>query len=341
MPAAVGQQQPANLHSNRQNSMSYPASRKYSYLGQLGILAGLIGAGLVMGTLISTIPFLGKMNFGTAGSSKDLMDSLLVPENAGMLRLVQFISTLFIFFLPAYFYSKICHQKALTHLGMKKPVNVNQVVIVFFVVLASLPFVSMLGQLTEMLPFSEATLQKFKRAEEEYAKQVAVIGRMDHFFDFLISLVMLAILPAVFEETLFRGGLQNLLSRWIKLPVLAILITSLIFSAVHFSYLGFLSRVVLGFVLGWMYHRTGNLWLSIIAHITNNAIALTFLYVMKLNDPAADLNTMDPEFPLWIGVMSLVVLLAILYGFEKVNKHQVDKPGEEELMTTEESNPFG
>lgn len=341
MPAAYCQQQPANLHSNKQTNMSYPASKKYTYLGQLGILAGLIGAGLVLGTLISTIPVLGKMNLGAAGSSKDLMDNLLVPENAGILRLVQFISTFFIFFLPAYFYSKICHQQAFTHLGMKKPVNVTQGLIVFFVVLACLPFVSMLGQLTEMLPFSEATMQKFKRAEEEYAKQVAVIGRMDNFFDYLVSLVMLAILPALFEETLFRGGIQNLLSRWTKLPILAILITSLIFSAVHFSYLGFLSRVALGFVLGWMYHRTGNLWLSIIAHIVNNAIALTFLYVIKLKDPAADLNNTDPEFPLWIGILSLVVVLAFLFGFEKVNKHQVEKPGEEELIKAGEPHPFG
>lgn len=319
--------------------MAYPASKKFSYLGQLGVLAGFIGAGLVLGTLISTIPFLGKMNV-SGGSSKDLMDSLLVPENAGILRLMQFISTFFIFFLPAYFYAKLCHDKPFTHLGIKKTVNASQLLIVFIIVLVSLPFVGMLGQLTEMLPFSETTMQKFKAAEEDYAKQVAVIGRMNNFFDFLISMIMLAILPALFEETLFRGGLQNLLSRWTKLPILAIIITSVIFSAVHFSYLGFFSRVVLGFVLGWMYHRTGNLWLSIAAHVTNNAVALTFLYVMKLKNPDADLNTSDPEFALWVGFVSLLGMLAFLFVFEKINKHQVDKPGEEEVLVHETSNPF-
>ena len=108
---------------------------------------------------------------------------------------------------------------------------------------------------------------------------------------------MLAILPAVFEETLFRGGMQNLLSDGRSMPVLAIIVTSIVFSAIHFSYLGFLSRFALSFILGWMYYRTGNLWLSIIGHALNNAVALTVLYVMKLEEPDIDLNKADPISP--------------------------------------------
>jgi membrane protease YdiL (CAAX protease family) len=207
--------------------------------------------------------------------------------------------------------------------------------------LASLPFVSMLGQLTEMLPFSEGTLKKFRLAEEEYAKQVAILGRMNDFTDYIISLFMLAILPAVFEETLFRGGIQNLLSRWTKMPILAIVITSIVFSAIHFSYLGFLSRFALSFILGWMYYRTGNLWLSIIGHVTNNAVALTVLYIMKLNDPNIDLNKADPEFPFWLGFISIAVVLAFFALFERASKHQIIDPGREQLMPDETSNPFG
>lgn len=322
--------------------MAYPALRKFSYWGQFGVLIGFTGAGFILGSVVSLIPFLGKMDIGSmqGASTKDLMEKILVPENAGVLRLVQFISTFFIFFLPAFFYAKLCHKKVFTHLGYHRPVNVAQLAMIIFIMLACLPLVSALGQLTEMMPFSDATLQKFKKAEDDYLKQIEVIGRMNNFTDYLVSLFMLAILPALFEETLFRGGLQNLLSRWIKLPVLAIIITSLVFSAIHFSYIGFLSRVVLGFLLGWMYHRTGNLWFSIIGHMIHNAVAITALYVMKLKDPAMKIGDAGPEMPLWTGLVSLIAVSALLLLFERVNKKQIEKPGEELVMQDAANNPF-
>lgn len=323
--------------------MAHPALKRFSYFGQLGILAGIVSAGLVIAGLISAIPllFIPGAKDVFSGGKENLTDKLFVPENAGLLRWVQFLSTVFLFFLPALVYAKICHKRSFKHLGYRNPVSISQLLIVVALMLASLPFVGMLGQLTEMMPFSEATLKKFRIAEEEYAKQVAVIGRMDNFGDYIVSLFMLAILPAVFEETLFRGGMQNLLSRWTRLPILAIIITSIVFSAIHFSYLGFLSRFALSFILGWMYYRTGNLWLSIIGHVTNNAVALTVLYIMKLNNPNIDLNKADPEFPFWLGFISIAVVLLFFAAFERVSKHQIHEPGREQLMPDETSNPFG
>ena len=323
--------------------MAYPALKRFSYFGQFGIFAGFVGAGLVLAAVVSIIPFLVQPDLkDLLGAGKEeLMEKLFVPENAGILRLVQFLSTIFLFFLPPLVYARVCHKKSFRHLGFSNTVNGGQVLVVIALMLASLPFVGMLSQLTEMLPFSEATLKKFKLVEEEYAKQVSIIGRMNNFGDFLISLFMLAILPAVFEETLFRGGVQNLLSRWFKMPILAIIITSIVFSAVHFSYLGFLSRFALSFILGWMYYRTGNLWLNIIGHVTNNAVALTVLYVMKLKDPNINLNKTDPEFPFWLGFVSLGFVLLFLFAFERVSKHQINQPGKEELMPDEVNNPFG
>jgi hypothetical protein len=63
--------------------------------------------------------------------------------------------------------------------------------------------VSVLQELTEMLPWSKATVLKFKAAEDAYNQQVAVIARMDNFLDYLVSVAIIALLPAIFEETLF------------------------------------------------------------------------------------------------------------------------------------------
>ena len=320
--------------------MAYLATKKNEYWTQLAILVAITGGGFIIAALVSSIPLLmnGDLKSLVGASEKEIMKKLLVPEKANILRLVQFFSTFFLFFLPAWIYSRICHKKPVTHLGFHHKPTLAQSALVIVIMIASLPLVGALTELTEALPFSKEMFEKFRVAEVEYNDQISIIGKMDSFPEFLLSLFMLAILPAVFEEVMFRGAVQNLLSRWWKMPVLAIIVTSLLFSLVHFSYLGFLSRAVLGFVLGWMFYRTGNIWLNIIAHAANNAVALTALYIVKKNNPAADLSKADPHIPSWVGLVAVAVVYGLFIIFEKISKHQINKPGEEVLIEVEDVN---
>jgi CAAX protease family protein len=327
--------EPANLFNL--SRMAYLATKRVSYWGQLGILAAFTGAGLLVGGIVSLIPLLGKMDLDLL-SSKKVMESLFVPENANALRWVQFLTTFFLFFLPPVFYAWLCHKKAFTHLGFKQKVTASQFFIAMIIMVAALPLVGALAELTKMLPFSKLTIQKWQAVEDAYNKQVSIIGRMNSFGDYILSLFMLAIFPAVFEETMFRGGMQNLLSRWWKMPILAIVVTAMIFSIVHGSYFGFLSRAVLGFLLGWMYYRTGNIWLNIIAHATNNAVAVTAIYVMRLKNPNMDIAKADVNLSIWWGVVSLAVIYGLFLLFERVSQYQISKPGEEVIIRDDDYN---
>jgi membrane protease YdiL (CAAX protease family) len=302
------------------------------------------GVGLIVGGLVSFIPLLGKIHLSDLkhGSSVELMNNLLKPENATALRWSQCISTLFLFFLPPVFYAWTCHKKAFMHLGFTHYLDTNKVLIVLLIMLACLPVVGALQELTEMLPWSKAMLAQFKAAEDGYNKEVAVIARMNNFSDYIISVMVIAFLPALFEETLFRGALQNLLSRWSKMPIMSIIITAIIFSAVHGSYLGFLSRFALGFVLGWIYYRTGNIWLNIIAHFFNNAFAITVLYSRSVAGQKIDPSKIDDHFPLWIGMIGIVAVCGLFILFEHLNKKEMDRPGEEVLIPgyNFSNNPF-
>lgn len=324
--------------------MAYLATKRFNYWSQLGILTAFTGIGLVIGGIASFIPLLGKINLAdlSGASSAQLMDKLLKPENAPVLRWMQFITTFFLFFLPPVMYALVCHKKPFVHLGFKSRINPNSVAVVILIMLAALPMVGALQDLTEMLPWSKASLLKFKIAEDAYNKQVAVMARMDNFWDYVVSVIVIAFLPAVFEEVLFRGGIQNLLSRWFKMPVLAIVVTAIIFSAVHGSYLGFLSRLALGAVLGWMYYRTGNIWLNIFGHFFNNAFAVTALYLTTKPGEKLDPSKMDEHFPMWIGLLSLVAVYALFILFEKVSTKEIDHPGEELPIPGVEysNNPF-
>ncbi len=323
--------------------MAHYATNRFNYWGQLGILTAFCGAGLVIGGLASMVPLMGKANFFNLKgiSATQIMDSILKPENATALRWSQFIATVGIFFLPAFLYARVCHIKAFKHLGFKKDLDIKQILVVLFIMLAALPLVGALGQYTEMLPWSKATLVQFKEAEDTYNKQVAVIARMDNFTDYIISIVVIALLPALFEEILFRGAIQNLLSRWFKRPILAIILTAIVFSAVHGSYLGFLSRFALGFLLGWVYYRTGNIWLNIIGHFANNALGVTSLYMASKPGEKINPSSIDEHFPLWAALLSVAAVVGLLILFNKVAKKSIDHPGEEVLIPGYNfSNPF-
>jgi len=194
--------------------MAYPASKQFSYIAQIGILIAFIGAGLIIGTFASIIPLLGKIDWGALmqGSSKNIMNDILKPENASVLRWMQFISTLFMIFLPAFFYAWVCHKKAFTHLGYNHQADAKEIGLVLVIMFAAMPLVAVLSDLTEMLPFSKATLLHFKQAEDEYNKEVSVIARMNNIWDYISSMVVIAFLPALFEETIncnIRGYFQR------------------------------------------------------------------------------------------------------------------------------------
>jgi membrane protease YdiL (CAAX protease family) len=315
--------------------MAHIATKRFTYAAQFGILLVLTGAGLIVGGIVSLIPMLGKIDINKLSSltEEGLMETFLKPENANAFRIMQFLTTLFLFFIPAWIYAKICHKKAFLHLGFIKAPNVKQLLLVVGIMFFALFIVGALAEIWHQIPFSPAWQQKFKAAEEMYNKQMQVMARMNGVSDLLISLLIVALLPAVFEEVIFRGALQNLFSRWLKAPVWAVVITAIIFSAIHGSYDGFLPRAVLGFILGWMFYRTGNIWLNIAAHFINNAIGILTLYYYSRPGKPTDMSKIDDTFPIWLGGAGVVGVIVLLYLFDIVSKNEIDRPGQEVLLT--------
>ena len=112
----------------------------------------------------------------------------------------------------------------------------------------------------------------------------------------LSTVFMIAILPAVGEELVFRGLIQRHLNEWFRNGHLAVLVTSVIFSLVHFQVYSFLPRFFLGLLLGYMMLYGRSVWYPIIAHFINNAIGVVFYY-LYFRDQAGtaieDIGTQD------------------------------------------------
>ena len=99
---------------------------------------------------------------------------------------------------------------------------------------------------------------------------------------FLCLWITLAVVPAISEELCFRGMLQPLITRLLPISSnrhLPWLLTALLFSLLHFSPIGFVSRFILGYTLSYLTSATGRLYAPILLHLVNNTLALLFLYL--------------------------------------------------------------
>lgn len=295
-------------------------SKGVSYANALLILTGLWIAGFIAGGVLS-IPVWIMM---TGKSALQMPEELLKPEHVNAVRVIQVVSTAVTFFLPAFFTALIINRRPAKFLGFSMRFSYRQLFLSLGIMFGAAVAAAALATLNEAIPVPQRAADYFRKLEENYSAQVEVITNIRTFSDYVISIVMIALLPALFEETFFRGGMQNLLTRYSHKPWMAILITSFIFSAIHLSYYGFLARLCLGIVLGLIYYYSRSLWLSVAAHFFNNAIAVTQMYVfIRQGKPVRE--AMNETYPVWWGIIGAAVLYALFILFKKYSAQAVQK----------------
>jgi hypothetical protein len=158
----------------------------------------------------------------------------------------------------------------------------------------SIPIINHLVEINQNLSFPESlkSIEQWMSQKEENANQIMVeFLKADNISALLLNLFMIAVLPAVGEELLFRGVLQRLIGKWLKNKHVGIFLAAVLFSAMHLQFYGFLPRLALGILFGYLFLWSGTLWLPIMAHFINNATAVIAFYVTRdesfVNKPQA------------------------------------------------------
>ena len=187
-------------------------------------------------------------------------------------------------------------------------------------VLVTVAFVFVNGFIIEWnenitLPEFMSGFEKWARQmEDSMAETTEMFTTIDNFGTYILAMIVVAVLPGIGEELLFRGLLQNSLHRWTKNTHLAIWVAAFLFSAIHLQFYGLFPRMVLGALFGYLYVWSGNLWYPIIAHITNNGFALTVAYLYQVG-----VIEMDPDdteaMPISVVAISLVAVVIMSFVF--------------------------
>lgn len=247
------------------------------------------------------------------------------------LKLLQALVSIGAFILPAWFFAKSLQQAPIDYLKLNRKTTFTEIGLTFLLVFASMPMVSWLIYINEKitLPASLYNLeQQFKQAEELAAQLTQAFVNANDTKTLMINLVIVAILPAIGEELLFRGVLQTFVRHVTGKKHLAVWVVAFVFSAFHGQFYGFIPRFVLGAVLGYAFLLTGNLWLSIMMHFLNNALAVITSY-QPIKSKLPNLLHEGYVFESWlINFGSALATLALLWVLFNVTKKRVWYNGE-------------
>ncbi len=323
--------------------MQYRSIKGFTGWGQMGFLFAFLGLGFVLAGGVQAF-FAYKMlpNGASIADADLLIKAMKLPENVGLARASQVVSTLVIMFLPAVMWSFVSYGKSPLWLGFSKYINGFQIALGFLIIFTAAIAANPLADITKAIVSHFPSIDAAAKAmDSKYNELAAAMGSVKSIQEYIIALFIMAFFPAMFEEVFFRGAVQNLLIRWWRKPMVAIIVTSLLFSLIHGSIYLFLSRALLGFVLGLMFYKTKNIWVNIVAHFINNALALTAMYAYQQKNGKVNLDSIDPSVHWSIGLTGILVLIGLFKLLDKYSAKNKAKIEAKENVLLASANPFG
>jgi len=180
---------------------------------------------------------------------------------------------------------------------------------------------------------AQMSLPSFMSSIEDWMKQseasAEVLTKAFISFDGLASLfyilLIVAVVPAIGEELLFRGVIQKIFANWTNNHHLAIWVTAILFSALHMQFYGFLPRMLLGVFFGYLLVWSSSLWLPILGHFINNGsvVVLSYFYPELMEN--TELNIFNEDGKTWLPTIISFILVAVgIFLFKQLNTQKIE-----------------
>lgn len=302
------------MHNNL--SAETPFNKALQLVSLLLVLFGFVLLGSVV--FMQSMQFFLGTSFTSTASLFEILKSL--PPN-NYLLIAQMLTALTSFIFLPFLYAKYFLKELLESIKFSIAATPVLSLLAIGISLMSFPLIGYLAlinkEIISMLPAMDQLLPWMEKSEAD-AKQLTELMVYFHTpLQSLLALLVIAILPAVGEEFLFRGIIQNRLKTIFGNPHAAIWLTGFLFSFIHFQFFGFIPRMFLGVLFGYIYYWSGNLWLPILMHFTNNSFTLLVVNWQK-NRGVADALDTEQQAPISVIIICSAILIWLIWNF--VNK---------------------
>ncbi len=287
----------------------------------LFVMVASVLAFIVLGMLVA-VPFFGMTNLMTSLSPGGV-DS---PESLNFLKYFQVLQSIGLFVVPPFILGLLFHGNMGEYLQINRSTKGSSYLLAALCLLLVIPFINFLGAINSQMKFPESLsgIENWMRTMEDAAQtMVEKFLKVEHIPGLMFNIFMVAILPALGEELMFRGVIQRIFSTWTRNSHWGIWIAAFLFSAMHLQFYGFLPRMVLGAMFGYLLVWTGTMWVPILAHFVNNTMGVLGYYLIDkgiISKDIEDWGTTPEQFPLAVFSLLLTGLLLFLIYRRKQDK---------------------
>lgn len=309
--------------------MSFTAFRGMKPFSQLMFSAFVILVSFLIFMLVgmlAAIPLFGLDSMLNMPTINDLTN----PESMRLLKFLQVVQSIGLFIVPPFILAWLFYGNTDESLFLdKKPSRISYLLVVVMVFF-TLPLINFIGEWNNQMQFPEwlSGLEEWmKNAEERAAELTEAFLKVESIGGLMFNLFMIALLPAIGEELLFRGVIQRIFTRWTRNHHWGIWIAAILFSALHIQFYGFVPRMLLGVLFGYLLVWSGSMWLPVIAHFFNNAFAVVAMYLVDknvLNPQVEEIGSTSESY--YAAALSLLLVLILLYMIKKDNRGNELKP---------------
>lgn len=302
-----------------------PASKLLILTGLALLSLGIFSIiSIVLATTVYQIPLLSN-----PGILKDTSNPNVIPA----LKMMQVMQALGLFIVPTLVFAKLDSSKIVAYLSLHKKPFLYSLICAVLLMLCAQPLINWMAELNSQMPAPVW----MHESEKEAAEITKIFLQMNGMNDLLINLFMIALIPAVGEELLFRGLFQPLFQKLTNNPHLGIWLSAILFSALHMQFLGFFPRMFMGAAFGYLLLWSGSLWLPMIGHFVNNAGAVLIAYMIQKNGMPQEVETVGAgeggTLYVMVSAAMVFVLLFVLRKFEKGHEHHQSEPIQEQTDT--------
>ena len=222
------------------------------------------------------------------------------------------------FVLAVLAFGAIAHKPLLQECKINRKLHWKQILIIPAIVLVGI---------MAFLPLAQGFVQLVYIITKKAPAVSMDIGTQ--WWEVLITIVLVSVLPAIGEEVLFRGGVARGLKR--KNYLFAILMSGLMFSIFHGNAAQTVHQFFIGMVFGFFYFVTGSLLASMFAHLLNNLFAVLFELAL------ANVNitlSLGAEISIWVVVciIGFVAMYFLLRYMMKISKEVKGLPQNQDKM---------
>jgi membrane protease YdiL (CAAX protease family) len=244
--------------------------------------------------------------------------------NIGVVKFFQIIQSVFLFIIPAMMAAWLFSENTFTYLKADRKTSGITLILLLISMFIAIPMLNMVTELNSKLdlPMWLDGMEKRMREMEDSAGRLTELFLVSNSMkDLAVNFLMIAILPAIGEEFLFRGVLQKLFIDWTKNNHVGVIVAAFIFSFIHFQFYGFIPRLLLGLYFGYLMVWSGSIWVPVAGHLINNGMAVMYYHFATKPMGETALDTIGTgeagNYILYLSVFITSLLVGMIYLHEK------------------------